>query len=398
MQTANHPQPANTVLASPPLDGISLLTDMVMDKLNCSRHQATAKVAAWMGNSQIDVDGKSHVSKWLKSNPDREALEAIAEFIAAGHYSVTDDKPGLRCVNIAELLTTPCPPREMLLAPILPCQGLCMVHATRGIGKTFVALSIGYAVASGGSVLGFKAIRPNRVLLIDGEMPLRAQQERLAALAAGSEHEPPSPDYLKIITPDLQPGAMPNLATHEGQQAIEPYLDGVALVIIDNLATLARHGRSNDEESWTPVQNWLLDLRRRGISVLVVHHGGKNGEQRGTSAKEDVLDTVIKLKRPADYKTEQGARFEVHFTKARGLCGEEARPFEAQLVNKDGALIWVTKSIEDAELEQLRTLFNEGYSIREAAQEMGLSAGKVQRLKKKMQGLDASISSSTAIS
>ena len=127
-----------------------------------------------------------------------------------------------------------------------------------------------------------------------------------------------------LITPDIQKASMPNLATPAGQAAIEPYLKNVALVIVDNIATLCRAGRENDTESWLPVQGWLLDLRRRGISVLVVHHAGKNGDQRGTSAKEDIMDTVITLRRPKDYQAEEGARFEVHLTKARGLPA--ARP------------------------------------------------------------------------
>jgi hypothetical protein len=63
------------------------------------------------------------------------------------------------------------------------------------------------------------------------------------------------------------------------------------------------------------MQNWLLRLRRKGIAVLLVHHAGVNGRQRGTSRREDALDTVIALRRAADYSPEQGARFEIHIEK-----------------------------------------------------------------------------------
>jgi hypothetical protein len=66
-------------------------------------------------------------------------------------------------------------------------------------------------------------------------------------------------------------------------------------------------------DAWGPMQNWLLKLRRRGVSVLFVHHAGTNGRQRGTSRREDVLDTVIALRRPENYSPDQGGRFEVHF-------------------------------------------------------------------------------------
>lgn len=309
-----------------------------------------------------------------------------------------DKEPGLHCVNAYDFLTMEFPERKMLLAPIVPRQGLCMLHAARGIGKTFASMSVAYAVASGGSLFGrWAAPSPARVLFVDGEMPARTLQDRLAAIIAGSENEPPSNDYLQLLTPDMQPGPMPNLATREGQQAIEPFLEGVELLVMDNLATLARNGRANDEESWLPVQGWLLELRRRGISVFLVHHEGKGGGQRGTSAKEDILDTVIRLSRPSDYSSEQGARFEVHLTKARGICGADAKPFEAQLFTSGQTLTWTTRDIEDVELEHLKQLIDEGFTIRDAAEEMGVSKSKVGRLKKKLDSrpTDTRISSRT---
>src|SRR6185503_10347630 len=111
-------------------------------------------------------------------------------------------------------------------------------------------------------------------------------------------------------------GGIGNLASPEVQAEIDPWLDGIDLLITDNLSSLTAVIRDNDAESWGPIQDWLLRLRRRGISVLIVHHAGKGGQQRGTSRREDVLDTSISLLIPADYQASQGARFEVHLEKA----------------------------------------------------------------------------------
>ncbi len=293
-------------------------------------------------------------------------------------------KTTLCVVNIEELLTKHVPPRNYLLYPIVPEQGLCMLFADRGIGKTFTALHMAYAVATGGSVFSWQAEDPRSVLYIDGEMPFSAMQSRISAIVASAELEPQK-EFFKVLTPDLQSDGipMPNLATKEGQVALEPYLQDVKLVVIDNLATLCRNGRSNDEESWVPVQEWVLNLRRRGISVLIVHHASKNGSQRGTSAKEDILDTVIQLRRPKDYSPEQGARFEVHLTKARGIMGEEAEPFEAQLSMVNGFATWTVKRLEDSRAEQIRTLATEGLNMREIAEESGIPKSTVSRLCKK---------------
>jgi putative DNA primase/helicase len=75
------------------------------------------------------------------------------------------------------------------------------------------------------------------VLYIDGEMSASAMQERLSLLIAGEEIEF-DPENLKIITPDLQEGPMPNLSTERGQRAILPYVQDADLIVLDNLATL----------------------------------------------------------------------------------------------------------------------------------------------------------------
>ena len=280
-------------------------------------------------------------------------------------------KSAYKCVNILELIEKDIPPREPLLDPVFTVQSLNMVYAFRGIGKTHFALSCAHAVASGGGVFGrWFAPTPARVLYIDGEMPEVTLKERLKSIALGTDSDITDPDFLRILTPDEQEAAMPNLATREGQEAIEPFLDGVRLVVVDNLATLARTGKSNDEDSWIPVQGWLLALRRRGISVLLVHHANKSGSQRGTVAKEDILDTVIELKRPGNYQPGEGARFEVHFSKARGLYGEAVEPFEAKLILEDDKFSWTTRKVEDVVDGKIADLLKEGFSVRDIQEEL----------------------------
>ena len=88
-------------------------------------------------------------------------------------------------VGLQDFLALQIPPREMLLAPILPERSLAMLYAPRGIGKSWLGLSIGLAVASGGPVLHWNAPRPRRVLFVDGEMVLSDLQIRLNSILAG---------------------------------------------------------------------------------------------------------------------------------------------------------------------------------------------------------------------
>lgn len=274
------------------------------------------------------------------------------------------------------------PPRENILSPWLPRQGLTMVYAPRGIGKTHFSLGVSYAVSSGGQFFSWRAPFPRGVLFLDGEMPAGVLQERLARIAVSSAGEPEAP--LRIVTPDLQPSGMIDLTKPEDQRALTPYLEGVDLIVVDNLSTLCRRGKENEGEAWLPVQEWALGQRAAGRSILFIHHAGKNGEQRGTSRREDVLDTVIALKRPGDYTPDKGACFEVHFEKARGIFGDDTKPFEAQLVTgPDEHQEWLTKPLDQSTAEKVAALLNEGISQIEIAELLGVTKGAVSKARKR---------------
>ena len=335
---------------------------------------------------------KGDVSDYVKQGGTRdqllELIKQAAEWTPPPAEEAEAEQaktPRVKVVSVAEFLNMDFPPRENLLSPILPSQGLVMVHAFRGIGKTHVSLGIAVAVASGGKFLRWEAEKPRGVLFLDGEMPAITIKERLSHAIVNAEKELTAP--LHIVTPDLQEhGTMPNLSTVEGQLMLEPYLKDVSLVIVDNISTLCREGRENEAESWLPVQGWALRLRALGKSVLFVHHDGKGGQQRGTSRKEDVLDTVIYLRKPGDYQDEEGARFEVHYEKHRGFYGDDAKAFEAQLIkNQDGQHTWAMKDLDESLTERVAALLNDGIPQKEIADLLKVTPGAVSKCKKKAQ-------------
>jgi len=307
---------------------------------------------------------------------------AVAKVDAARSVDNPVPTPRTVCVGIDELLAMYLPEREPILAPWLTEQSLSMLYAWRGLGKSWLALSIGYAAAVAGEVLGWKAPKKRRVLYIDGELPARTLQSRLALIVNSFDAEP-LPGGFRILTPDLQPdGVMPNLSDQAGQKAIDAYTNEADLIIVDNISTLVRSGKENEGESWLPVQGWALRHRAQGRTILFIHHSGKGGQQRGASRREDVLDTVITLKRPAEYDASEGARFELLFEKARNLTGDAAAPLEVTLISEGNRIRWDWKSAENAIIDRIAEMVDEGASRRDIETELSLSRFQLTRMVK----------------
>lgn len=290
----------------------------------------------------------------------------------------------LKSVTVNELLNMELPERELIMAPWLTKQGLAMIYAPRGVGKTHMSLGIACAVSAGEDFLGWDVDKPRGVLFIDGEMPANLLQERLSGIIDSMENKPVD-ELLTILTPDFQEMGIPDLASIEGQQEINKFINkDTDLIIIDNISTIVKSGKENEAESWMPVQNWAIKQRSEGRTVLFIHHSGKNGQQRGTSRREDALDTVITLKRPSDYTPELGACFEVHFEKARGLLGEDVAPFRTQLKqNEDESFYWETQLLDDSNYEKMIIMLNDGLSQADISKELGLNKSTISRHAKK---------------
>ena len=332
---------------------------------------------------KLDLGTGEDVMEWLAAHPESAAadIETLPMLTSWSDEKVIKER--IVALEIRDLLTRNFPPMEAMLSPWLCKQHLSMVHAWRGVGKTHFALGVAYAVAGGGQFLRWKSKKTRRVVYIDGEMAGAAIKARLAAIveATPEEYEPPE-GFLRIITPDAQDFPLPNLASREGQVALEPCIADAELIVVDNLSCLMHGGPENEGESWLPVVNWALNLRRQGKTVLFVHHDGKGGQQRGTSRKEDVMDVVIKLEHAKDYQAEKGAAFLVKFEKARHLTGDDAKNLEAALVeDEQGKQIWTYKDADLGMSERILALHAEAPDLNqsEIADELGCDRSTVSR-------------------
>jgi len=224
-------------------------------------------------------------------------------------------------------------PRKKLLGGWFAEADAGFIFAPRGVGKTFIALAIARALSKAGQLGDWEAPEAVKVLYVDGEMPADLMRERIEGLDASGEN------FLFLNHEILfdRTGKVLNLAKRDIQDAIteQCLASGVKVLFLDNLSTLATGIRENEADSWELVNPWLLDLRRRKIAVVIIHHAGRSGEMRGTTKREDNVFWIIALddmKNDADDK--RGARFISRFTKASRNTQDEIPAYEWHFVTE----------------------------------------------------------------
>jgi hypothetical protein len=314
-------------------------------------------------------------------------VEAIAQSI--GNYSKGQKAPILSlnsCVlDFEELLKADLPDRKMIL-PWLPEGGLVLIAAKRGLGKTFFGISLGLSAAKGLPFMKWAIQKSVGVLYVDGEMPLSDYRERVSnftdEIPEGSlitlNHQMFYEQWdrdLDITCPDVQNSMIRLMDSHPE----------VRLVILDNLSSLAKIPEDKSDDWREKFLPFLIKCRRREVAVVLIHHTNKAGDQRGTGAREDHLDTSILLK-PVGGEDNDGAYFKVEFTKSRGVYGKEIEPFNAKLSqNANGFLEW---TIEEANLkvkERLLKLIensgSDGITVKDAAEELDVTPSAISKAK-----------------
>ncbi len=159
----------------------------------------------------------------------------------------------------------------------------------------------------------------------------------------------------------------------------------VKLLVLDNLASLASGLDENSKKDWDPINAWLLELRFAGISTVMLHHVGKEGDQRGTSTREDNLDVSIVLKRPHDYCPEEGARFIVHFTKARIPTADLQliADIEFKLTqDKSGRAAWTWANIRGQRKREILKMLDEALEVNAICEALAVTRQYVSKVKK----------------
>lgn len=180
---------------------------------------------------------------------------------------------------------------------ILP-EGLAILAGAPKVGKSWLSLGLGLAIASGGRALGSITVKPGPVLYLALEDTPRRLQSRMRRILAGQ----PAPAGLTLATdcPPLRAG---------GFEAIAEWVEankGARMVVIDVFAKVRGAnppGISPYEADYAAMAPAKKLADRYGIAVVLVHHVRKAAsedflaEVSGTNGVAGAADTTLVLKR-----------------------------------------------------------------------------------------------------
>jgi hypothetical protein len=161
------------------------------------------------------------------------------------------------------------------------------------------------------------------------------------------------------------------------------------VLIFDNLSSLTSGMDENSNSDLDAFLAWLVQLRHRGYAVVVVHHAGKNGQQRGASRREDLLDTSIKLEElPRNARQgPSGAAFTVSFEKTRGKRPNPDTLTVELIGSAEGGLTWAvgTPASLSADMRALIEIYQSSPSSqKELSNKLGCTEARTSQLTGKL--------------
>jgi AAA domain-containing protein/Toprim domain-containing protein len=242
---------------------------------------AEVKIVELPGLGPRTPDHGPDVSDWLDAGNQPENLSHIAEKAPAWEQQTPKDGWRAHVFTAASLKEKKFDPISYVVPMLIP-EGVTILAGRPKVGKSWAALDIALALASGGYVLGEIKLEEGDVLcaaLEDNERRLRARIERL--LTQSQQKWPPR---LTLATRwrRLDAGGVAD-AKEWAASVKKP-----RLIIFDTLAGV-RGDRNNKDTTYEGDYKALLELQKwageAGIGILILHHTRK-------MEAEDPVDSV----------------------------------------------------------------------------------------------------------
>jgi hypothetical protein len=228
-----------------------------------------------------------------------ETPDGSYEITPNGWRPIEDDPVPVRRTSwtAADLMATTFPPARFAVPNLIP-EGLTFFAGAPKLGKSYLALGLGIAIASGGRALGTLEVEQGEVLFLSLEDSPRRIRERLEQVLAGEV--PPEGLHFETEWPRLGSG---------GAERIEEWIGehpGVRLVIVDVFTRIRAPELKRadlyraDYEAATEMQAIAI---RCGVAIVLIYHTRKTEDpdfvamMSGTFGLAAGADTILVARR-----------------------------------------------------------------------------------------------------
>lgn len=209
-----------------------------------------------------------------------------------GVSKATQEKPSSRFTLMTLVQVLAMPPAEWLVQDLLPRRGLAVWFGAPGSGKTFLTLDVAMSLATGHEEWFGRDVKPVNVIYVAGE-GVTGLGNRLRAWV--SRHCNPDADVHAHISVVPEP---PNLFTGDAAKFIQDVSTAKpGLVVLDTLARCAAGADENSARDMGQVVAAAdMIVRELNCCVLLVHHSGRMGHERGSTALRGAADIMLEIK------------------------------------------------------------------------------------------------------
>jgi hypothetical protein len=246
--------------------------------------------------ARLIESGYSGDTSWAKLSPSNDGAGQRQRSSGDGRDTSARGRPRTSW-TAAELLAEEFPEPKWAVPGIAP-EGCLLLAGPPKVGKSWLTLGLGVAVAAGGKALGKIEVPAGPCLYLALEDTPRRLKDRLIKMLAGD----PAPDGLTLAT------SCPSL-TEGGDKRVAVWLDhhpDARLVVVDVFARMRsphRPGPSAYEADYAAVSQMKAVADAYGVALVLVVHVRKAGAEdfletiSGTNGLAGAADAVAVLRR-----------------------------------------------------------------------------------------------------
>lgn len=228
----------------------------------------------------------------------------------------------LKPLSLKQLMDYESPEEDYLIQNLMNCKSIVVLAGASATYKSWLCISLGFAVSQGNPFLGNFPTKQGNVLFIDRENSIPELKKRCALIMKGLKLEKDDSPFYFLSEQSIK------LDNPNSLHSLKSFLltNKIKLVICDTYRRLI----SFEENDATSVSAFFTDsikplCEETGVSFLFIHHhkkGKSEGDEkellRGSSDFVNFIDGVLQVSR-------KGQKLIIRQTKNRN--GREIEPF-----------------------------------------------------------------------